>query len=297
MQIHLPTDCALLFAIPLTKQEFLLDSHENSGKEYAQLFRNQLMGFSEENVWDRYESAVAQPAHSVMEFAKMRGVFTSDRTTAEIWQTAVRNKQVVSLVAHWRSAGFSARIIEQVPNVVAEINLAQGPAGRTMSNALSAVGADVESPQTLAKLLNDSLRHAPVTQEESQGGVIWVANDPDQILDRNFEIVRAEFPHWPLQTVGMELADGVCSVTDMMGTFSSEYDGTQDLRMCHSVILGEAIKRVAPRSRVVMNQRAVRPSVQLPLYKEIVQMLETRHYDFAGAVMALHKAILKRRQG
>jgi hypothetical protein len=295
MRIHLPTDCALLFAIPLTKEEFFEDSRSSSNKQYARLFRMRLAGLSDEDVWARYKTAVVQPAVSVQSFIQTRGVFTAGRATAEVWHTTLRHRPVVSLVAHWHGAGFTVDMLERVPELIQEIKAAKGPAGRAMARALiAAAPSHLGSLDTLTRVLNAALRATAVIPEELQAGDVWVENDPDQILDRNFEVLRTEFPHWELQPAGMELADGIYPVTEMVSTFSHCYEGTLDLRMCHSIILGEAIKRAAPQARLVMNRRPVTPSVQLPLYQEVVQMLETKRYDFAGAVTSLQNALMER---
>jgi len=285
-----------LFAFPLTKREFFADSKDDSGKEYARLFRTQLAGFSDEEVWARYENVVLEPATSVMEFAAAHGVLTRSRATAEVWRDTVREKQVVSLVAHWHAAGFSSEMIKNLPGVMSDIKAAQGPAGRAMNQALAVKRINVADAEDLAIILNEFLCSTLIIPDRPQPGLEWVTNDPEQILVRNFDVVRMEFTHWQLRPAGMELADGIYSVAEMVSTFSSEYNGTLDLRMCHSVILGEAIKRAAPRCRIVMNQYPIRPLVQLPLYKLVLGMLEKGNYDFAGAVMALHKAIMERLQ-
>jgi hypothetical protein len=64
--------------------------------------------------------------------------------------------------------------------------------------------------------------------------------------------------------------------------------------MCHSVLLGEQIKRAVPHIRVMMNQRAATPAVQLLFYQQTIALLETRRYDFAGAVSTLRNALLER---
>jgi hypothetical protein len=290
-RIHVPADCALLIAIPLRESEFYDDCEVASGKEYARIFRAQLSALPIEQVWEKYERVVARPVTEAVGAARARGVLTHTRASVGVWRNVVEERSVVSLVAHWKAAGFTSDVIGATPNLLNDLADATGPAGRAMQLAVTAYGG-VSSGAT-AHVLNDCLRAALLESNESRS-VMVVANDPEQCLDRNWTHVMAEFPHWRLQESGMELADVRASATSMATAFRQEYTGTQDLRMCHSVMLGEAIKRAAPRSRVVMNQRPVRPLAQLALYGGILELLATGRYDFAAAALALHSAVMRR---
>ena len=295
LPVHLPTDCALLIGIPLTKQEFLNESQPCSRLDYARSFREQLTGLSDSDLWARYESVVVEPAVSAMDFARASGVLVTARTSLDAWKAAVSSRTVVSLVAHWHPAGFTASIIQRIPGLVDDVRQSQGAAAQRLAQALcTETSVTLDQPQVLADVLNASLRHSLVVPEEWEEGVTWVANDQEQVLHRNFESVATEFSQWQLTPPGMELSDGIHSANDIVSRVPDQCTATFDLRMCHSVILGEALKRAAPLSRIVMNARLVRPSVQLPLYKGVLMLLETGRYDFSGAVAKLHTEVVRR---
>jgi len=280
----------LLLAIPLTMDEFYSDCELGSRKEYARLFRAQLASLPMSQVWTRYERIVVTPALHAVRIARSRGALIYTRASVSDWREAVRARQVVSLVAHWRAAGFTAELIRAAPEIVTD--MATSPA-RVASAMRRAVTDTTSSASALATGLNKALRGS-LLSPGGQDGAVWVANDPEQRFEKNWQCLRQEFPGWGLPESGMELSDGSLPASSMADAFPGDYTGTQDLRMCHSVILGEAIKRAAPRSRVVMNQRPVRPHTQLALYGAVLEMLATGRYEFAEAVLALNAAVMRR---
>jgi hypothetical protein len=227
-----------------------------------------------DELWVRYEAAVVTPALSAIEFAGSKGVRIERRITPEQLRETLQEKRVVTLFAHWRQGGFTRDSIQDPSWYVSEIRAARGPLGRALAQSLPHL-ASVDSG-TLAEFLNERLRSFIVIEDsEQQSGATWVANDPQQNLDRNFEVFRTEYPNWNLPPVGIELANGIQSVSDLVRMVSSKFSGTLDLRMCNSVLPGEAIKRVAPRAQVLMNRELVTPEVQLALYKQTIHLLET----------------------
>jgi hypothetical protein len=119
-------------------------------------------------------------------------------------------------------------------------------------------------------------------------------NDPEQVLECNYELVRNEFPHWNLEPSSMELADGSCTADEIRAFLGPDYSGTLDLRMCRSKFLGEGLKRTAPRIRVLMNQWPVTPGVQALFYKYTIQVLSAGGDDFPGASNSLHESFSRR---
>lgn len=199
MTSDLPSECALAIAIPLTKDGFLEQS-ESPTRDYARLFREQLSGLGVGELWEKYRSAVVEPAQRAMESAARSGVMVVADVSLFEWTRVIGARRVVSLVAHWSDAGIT----------------------------------------------------------------------------------------------GVELADAVHRPAAIVATLPTGCDSTFDLRMCHSFVLGEALKRAAPKCHVVMNERAVTPSIQLPLYGGIIKLLATGRYDFGGAVYALTNELRRR---
>src|SRR5260370_1706959 len=235
MRTHLPTDCALVFAIPLSERDFFSGSQSTSDRGYAQQFKTQLGSLSDEEIWAKYEQAVVQPALSAIEFAEARGVRIECRATLDVVQRIIQERVVLSLVAHWHTGGFVAATAERLPGLIPDICTSEGPAGRSMAAALAdTVGLDSVTPSVLTSLLNRRLRTRLFVEEDPHAGVTWVANDEEQIFDRNFTKVREEFPKWSLQPAAIELAYHIHSVPEIISIISSEYEGTIDLRMCHS---------------------------------------------------------------
>lgn len=297
MQPHLPADCALAFAIPLRRAEFFAQlTSAGADREYVRLFRGQLGALSEDALWRQYDDRVAGPALQAARAIAQRGGRVIEQTTRSILRDALKQHPVVAVMAHWRVGKFAFGSSDEARAVLTQIEAGTRPVCRALA-AVAPRSDSINGSDSLARVaagLNESLRHRLIVSSDAPADDRWLSNDPDQLQDWNVSALREDFPHWPLVQAGMELADGVHPVNAIVDLVDPDYEGTLDLRMCHSVILGEAIKRAAPRARIVMNQRELTPSIQLPLYAQAVQMLETGQYDFSGAVAALHQALIKR---
>ena len=103
-----PNDCALLVAVPLQRAEFLADYA--AGTDFLEQFVAHQRSRDTDVLWATYEASAATAAASVNR-ARRRGVVVVPRARLEDFGRCVEQFQVVTLVAHWRSAMFRANEI------------------------------------------------------------------------------------------------------------------------------------------------------------------------------------------
>jgi hypothetical protein len=291
MKPDLPSDCALLFGIPLTRDEFAADLSSRSDREYASIFRGRLASL--DMAWGRYAEAVARPAIDAVRIAADLGVQVSHSASLAEFGHAL-SKLVVTVVAHWRGAGFTSRVLVSAPTIAASIRGCGCDACCLLESGLTGRGLVPEGdPEVVAAELNRILESALIVPDAPAEGVTWVASGAS-MLHRNWDVLRKRHPEWHLAAAGMELAGGVSPISILTDLFRPDPGVTLDLRMCTSSILGDEVKRVARRTTVMMNRRPATPAIQLPLYARTISMLSSGNYDYITAATTLRDAVAER---
>jgi hypothetical protein len=292
MNRHLPSDCALVLGIPLTRGEFAAGLSPGSDREYARTFCGRLASI--ELAWERYEEAVARPALEVAETAAGLGVGVYRSGSLDDLRRAVSQRGVVSVVAHWRQAGFTSSLIALTPAIGSALRDCGCEACSLLRSELFLRGLAPESdPGASAPELNRILESKLIIPNPLSDGVIWLAS-AEPTLHRNWAVLQERHPEWCLRSAGMELADGVYPASSITQLFRPDPGITLDLRMCYSTLLGEEVKRVARRTTVMMNRRPATPAIQLPLYAQTVAMLSSGCYDYIAAAATLRNAVARR---
>ena len=83
----------------------------------------------------------------------------------------------------------------------------------------------------------------------------------------------------------IELADGLRSVDEFISEIPQDFIGVLDLTVCHSVVLGNAIKRERPEITIAMNRHAASARTRLVLYLAILRELKRKPQLFGDAVV------------
>ena len=291
MKPHLPSDCALLFGIPLTRAEFAADLSSTADREYARIFSGRLASI--DLAWNRYAEAVAQPAVDAAEIAEKLGarVFRSASLREFLCALAL---PVVTLVAHWRGAGFSSAFLASTPAIASSIRVCECDACCFLRSGLALRGLEPEGdPAAVAGEINRILQSALIVPDSPVEGATWLVSG-GPALHRNWNVLQERHPEWHLRPAGMELAGGICPSSNLTELFRPDPGVTLDLRMCTSSILGEEVKRVARRTTVMMSRRPVTPAIQFPLYARTICMLASGNYDYITAATMLRDAVAEK---
>ena len=96
-----PRDCTLAVAIPLTRVEFL-DDLRAPEKDFAKSYARRFGGFSDDDVWTRYER-YARLVRSVADEVEAAGVRVIRGARFAALTAALTERHVFTLVAHWRN--------------------------------------------------------------------------------------------------------------------------------------------------------------------------------------------------
>jgi|HubBroStandDraft_1064217.scaffolds.fasta_scaffold31727_2 hypothetical protein len=109
-RIHKPHDCELLLAIPVRREEFLEGLAEESNKDFAKAFRNQLSDIPNDKLWeDHYRKQaerILQAAHDV----ERLDCTVKESCTAADMTRALEQHSVVALVAHVVNPGLDEKL-------------------------------------------------------------------------------------------------------------------------------------------------------------------------------------------
>src|SRR5262245_12357479 len=98
-----PTDCALIVAVPLQRSEFMADYA--AGTDLLEHFVKPQRSRDTDVLWAMYEAS-ATTVVAVIDRARRRGVTVVTRAVLADFARCLERFQVVTLVAHWRSALF-----------------------------------------------------------------------------------------------------------------------------------------------------------------------------------------------
>jgi len=298
-----PADCALVVAVPVTEAEFFRDLEEDSGKEFVKLYRRQQPDVTLPSLWaDHYAKVEAEAIVDVAAEVEGLGVTVHCGATLASLGALVSLRKVVTLVAHWQSGTVRARDVVDPRALLQRLTEADVPFVRRVVRAL---------PSDLHESMLARSRRHPIDAAwlemfcDRLSGVLddrpfWdVASgseperyDEAEILERNAACLRSEMPDLLRDGSGFEFADGTHPVARVIREIPDGYQGVLDLAVCHSVVPGEAIKRERRGCLVMINRRAASLAFRLPLYRQVIRLLEGGRMDYVTASLELRSLSL-----
>jgi hypothetical protein len=289
-----PADCALLFGVPLTVEDFADDLAAGPRKDYVA----GSFGYAHEPVvstlWAVYRD-IAQLMNGVADEVGARGVTIVRRASAADIAHAAGSHAVITIVAHWRDGGVRCWEIEE-PRALATLlqNPRDEPSRRLRGMLQQATMAMADAPETVewcshvARDISAALPDMPLDDN------LWVAatadSEPphaDVRRDVNGAFLRRRLPHMFCGTIGVELRDDIHPAERIAEQLPARWSGTLDLTVCHSILLGELVKRRTPATTVITNRHRASPQVRLNIYRELIRILEDRPGPYAGAMLKL----------
>ena len=272
-----PTDCALLVAVPVTREEFGADLAR--GTDFTRLFRQGREGIRDGALWDFYRP-YADLALRVADGAAGLGVRVFYRCTRAAFQRALEESPVVTVVAHWRGAAYR------------DADILDPAAARARAAPLLSARNGRSCGESVAALLNGLLDAALGQSGPAPGGSAAAAA----------LAVRAQYALWEARRAldavlgaavaggpAVEFADGPASIQEMAGAVAPGFAGTLDLTICNSVLLAEEIRRKCRAGVVLSNAFPASLDVRLALYAQAVKLLARRRLSYMDAITRLRR--------
>jgi len=288
-----PRDCALLLAIPMSKAEFLADLRTGADKDLAKSLERRLSCAGKE-IWQDVFSHLVRLIDEVAAKSAALGVEVLRQVRLSDLRPIIASHRVITLVAHWRFLGLEPADILDVGALKDQVEARASGAGEDQHPVESLLWAqaeirNAESAQVLASAINRLLvsgqHHYQWVPGDAKKGPCPEAGLTRVLLEETFlGIIR------PGKCI--ELADGLCSVWDFIARVPCGYDGTMDLTVCNSLILGEAAKRARPSTTFIVNRQPATAQTRVQLYKHVIGRLAETPMPYWEAVSMVHKALL-----
>jgi hypothetical protein len=289
-----PRDCALLFGVPLTFDDFKADLAAGPERDYVA----GSFGYADEPVvptlWALY-SDVAKFMNTVADEVSALGVNVVRRANHDDIGRAAQSYAVVTIVAHWRDGGVRAWEIGESSALARLLQspvdeLARRLRGMLQPSTIAMFDAVEEREWRRAVAHDISLRLPDVPLADD----LWftASNDSkppsaDIRRDINGALLRHRLRQFFRGAIGVELRDGIDSAERVAARLPPKWSGTLDLTVCHSVLLGEVVKRKFPASTVVTNLQRASPQVRLTIYRELIGILHEQRYPYDKALLQL----------
>jgi hypothetical protein len=278
-----PRDCALLLAIPTTRERFMADLVDGR-KEYVR--RTWDPRVPAEDQWSAY-GVVARTVVDVAAAVRELGATVIPDASCGDFIDALGRFQAVTLVAHWSFPPLERDDVLDEPRLRALLASSDLPLHRMLRRELGHAIADY-----LRDRLNALLEQTRHTLEQA------ISDEERLRLDRlppafvtRLDLEEA-FPGCFRQVRPIEFADGMAVAAEILAALPKPLRIELDLTCCNSVVLAERIKRHRPESVVLFNRYPAHPTVRLPLYEAIIHLLHRQPQPFSSAALRVRRALL-----
>jgi hypothetical protein len=285
-------------ALPLDQEAFFTDYNAGPERDYV---RSMVRGRLAREVWAEEGLPLAELCHELLALASGLGVRTVASAQLLDIGHLVRERKVITIVAHWRGAAFvGTDFIEEPIALIEAIRSGKDPVccdldRRLPSARIDQVFALPEARQCseLAEVLNDvvirSDRPLPGAVEKQNGNVPIVI-DELSLRSRQRARLDAAFPSLLRPGNRVELRDGLYGPAPIAASFPEGWSGIVDFAICQSAYLAHEVKNGRPERRVITNLHEVVPGVRLRIQKELYRRL-ARRGNYANELTALFVAL------
>lgn len=300
-----PSDCALAFAIPLNRKDFLRDLEPTSGKDFVRNFASNKSDILPEVLWELFYRPLVDAALRTANDVSRMGVRVSFDLRISEFTRLLNSAEVVMVVAHWRSARFKPDDIINLRSLVPGLMYSNERVAKILreqfcpelKEQLNAFNHSALGPHslelTLIKELNRSLSDIQLYQGDNSDAT---AAQPDTLERRmyfNRLALEETFPTEFIPGNRFELCDGLHSIASVVDEVPIPYEGILDLTTCNSILLGEAIKCVRRNCLILVNRNPTRLDFRLVLYKNVIKELARRNGPYVDVVVRLRKELIK----
>lgn len=300
-----PSDCALALCIPLTKRSFLEGLDPASPKDFVKSDAARLGRMTAAERWERYLPIVRTVERLRRELEPLGVTVVPEVTPAKLLGL-LSARTVVTLVAHWRFAPFSAGDILDVAGLVRRLRAPRTPLEehvarefkeRGRGHLLDSGPRDGEALEKLRDALAAELKMMLDKGQSIYASSALVPGPQQADAGAPFHLTRIaledEFPDVIRPGPSVEFHDGLKTIPEVVKVIPPNFSGVLDLTVCNSVLLGESIKRRRKGFLVICNRRRAAIHSRLIRYRYIIMELARRSDQFTRAVTRLSVASLE----
>jgi len=301
-----PCDCALAFAIPLKREDFLRDLEPTSGKDFVQSFAGGRTGVLPEVLWDSVYRPQAEIALGVAsEVSRLYDVKISYEVKLPLLSTLLNSAEVVALVAHWRDATLKLSDFIEVASFVNKLTGGNNEVARKLRDWLSKSFIEQlnafdtsESSQKklktmLAERLNLAMKELQLYRRDLLPGDVAHPDSLTYRLYLNRLALEEAFAGDLIHGNRLELIDGLHSIAEVVEQVPNGYARILDLTSCNSLILGEGIKRPRRDCVVLTNEGKARLDFRVLFFKGVMEELHRQRAPYVDTVLRLRKQLLR----
>jgi len=288
-----PADCAIVVAIPLTREAFLEDLDPSAPKDFAKHIARHTPGLRAEAVWDCYRP-VAERCRRVLGDIAATGATVVEGGTLSDLQALLAQKKVVTLVGHWRFPPIGPDDIVDLGGILRRLREPESEIERHIAQGLQEVCREIleqREREALASALTNLLD--PTVRFYVGPRKIEMGDEAPPPL-RFTRLLLEEVFFDELRPAGViELRDGLHTAAAFIESIPPLFAGVIDLTVCNSVILGEAIKRKRGGCLVAVNEKPASLLLRLVRHKYVMHALASTPARFTDAVNDLSLSLLE----
>jgi len=297
LEANYPADCALAFAIPLSRERFLtaLDQSENDFVSHFRKGRG-LQRADPEFCWQVYEAEEAAFVSAVCEDVAQRGVTVVHDVELTQLTALLAQFSVVTLVAHFRFVEFE---IEDIEGPLAILDSLREPASelqRKIRERVIDLDPDLlEHGRDRVESLQSRLSNVFRTIAHQAERLYWDENvQTSSGGDAHFDmrLTRAEFerafPGDIKPASVIEFSDGLHTIPELVQSIPVEFSGLLDLTVCNSVIPASIIREHRPNCLIAANRKPAELRSRMYLYGLEISLLAKEPALFVDVITKVH---------
>lgn len=283
-----PSDCALLVAVPLTREDFLSDAAMATAEDVAlargdYAFRMVSVGHNgdAEAAWRSDGLPVAELCRDLIDEAGNRGFrYVTDRADRMTFMEAMRSGALVTmLVAHRRGANVLTRDIRLgLRDRLSEAFV--DPTNQSAARlAQCLAGVDLSDAKAIRRGFNAFIEESP---------------DRDDARDELDSLLADDL----VPGSCVEFRDGYHKDAEVASWIPSEWKGIIELGVCHSIRLALALKQRRQNRHIVTNEAEKEPSRCLrEMHEAVLRLaLEPQPYvSLRAMIFAQYSSTLRRK--
>jgi hypothetical protein len=202
--------------------------------------------------------------------------------------------RVITVLAHWKFMALAPQDLLDTPKMMAELQAPRGLLQEQIAQAVKARHPELLTgtpsrggAEALLAALNAVIADAHRGYRRS--GNSGSASDDEMLQRLTRPALEEAFPTFVRAGKSVELADGMHTVSEFAQTVPPAFQGVLDLSVCNSVLLGAAVKRVAPGSLVANNRYPADIVQRITLYGLVVERLSRRREPYPDAMSFVHE--------
>lgn len=286
-----PHDCGLAIAVPLSEKQFLSKLNRDGEGNFVQTFCQERRNLSARGLWSVYEP-YADFVRRVVAEAARAGVSIVLDAELHDFEQLTRQREVVTLVAHWRSALFKPADIIDLPSTVAQLTDNESHLNRALKQW---GGVSPEAPLSV-----DAAAICHVLNRYLMAGLL--PSDSPPALKALGRTTRLHYEIYSRRQVidrissfrggpSVEFSSGFAGLNDVVTSIPTEFAGLLDLTVCNSVMLAESIRRLRPRCLALANEDLAFLDFRLALYAEVLRNLVRQPEPYEDLVFRIRKEL------